>query len=64
MTETQFMKTAKEVLIQNVKDAIHVCYTSPEKEDEGYPYATGYARSCLQTVLEYLQTEMSEECAS
>ncbi len=54
----------KEVMIQNVKDAIEVCYLAPGNETQGYPYATGYARSCLQTVLEYLQTEMSEDCAS
>ena len=54
------MKTAKEVLIEDVKRAIEVCYTSPENPDEGYPFATGYARSCLQTVLGYL-TEQQEQ---
>jgi hypothetical protein len=51
------IKTPREYLIQNVKDAINVCYTAPENPDEGYPFAAGYARSCLQTVLEYLLKE-------
>jgi len=52
----------KEYVIQNIQDAIDVCYTAPDREDQGYAYATGYACSCLRTVLEYLQTEMTEEC--
>jgi len=51
------MKTPRQVLIQNVTDAINVCYTAPGNPDEGYPYAAGYARSCLQTVLDYLKEE-------
>ena len=47
--------TSKKNLILNVKEAIHVCYTAPQNEDQGYPFATGYARSCLQAVLEYLE---------
>jgi hypothetical protein len=51
------MKTPKDRLIKNVKEAIQVCYTAPQNEDQGYPYAAGYARSCLQTVLDYLLEE-------
>ena len=54
---TMVMKTPRQVLIQNVTDAINVCYTAPGNPDEGYPYAAGYARSCLQTVLDYLKEE-------
>jgi len=45
---------SKKFLVQSVKEAIEVCYTAPDNPDLGYPYATGYARSCLQRVLDYL----------
>lgn len=48
---------SRKFLVQSVKEAIEVCYTAPEKEGQGYAYATGYARSCLQRVLDYLTTE-------
>ena len=51
------MKTNKEHLIHCVKRAIDECYTAPEDPDKGYAYATGYARSTLQEVLEYLSKE-------
>ena len=56
------MMTSKKNLILNVKDAINVCYTAPETEGQGYPYATGYARSCLQSVLKYLEEIDNEVC--
>ena len=54
------MKTPTNILIQNVKDAIEVCYTAPQNPDQDYPFAAGYARSCLQSVLDYL-TEQQEQ---
>ena len=34
-------------------------YTAPENpREQGYPYATGYSRSAMQTAIENLQTLM------
>ena len=43
-------------MIQRLEDAIDVCYTAPENQKEqGYPYATGYSRSCMIAIMEMLQ---------
>ena len=43
-------------MIQRLEDAIDVCYTAPEnQEEQGYPYATGYSRSCMIAIMEMLQ---------
>jgi len=55
------IKSEKDYLIDNVKEAIRVCHTAPDIEDQGYPYAAGYARSCLQSVLEYLMKNEENE---
>ena len=41
-------------IIDRLIEAVDVCYTAPNKEDEGYPYATGYARSAIQGSVESL----------
>ena len=46
-------------IIGRLQDAINVCYTAPENpKDEGYPYATGFARSAMQGAVEDLQRLM------
>ena len=55
------MMTSKKNLIADVERAINVCYTAPDNPDEGYPYATGYSRSCLQEVLKYLTEETNND---
>ena len=56
------MKVTKEELndiIQRLEDAITVCYNAPENPDtEGYPYATGFARSAMQGAVENLRKLM------
>ena len=48
-----------ETIIEGLQDAINVTYTAPENPREhGYPYATGYSRSAMQTAIENLQTLM------
>jgi hypothetical protein len=48
-----------ETIIEGLQDAINVCHTAPENPSEqGYPYATGYSRSAMQTAIENLQTLM------
>jgi hypothetical protein len=47
----------KQHMIKMVQIAINECYTAPEDPDKGYAYATGYAKSTLQEVLEYLSKE-------
>ena len=43
------------MLIQSLKESIQVCYDAPKKVEEGYPYATGYSRSCMMRALETLE---------
>jgi len=50
-----------EYLIQRLENAVEVCYTAPEDKDKGYPYAAGYARSCLQETAEQLKELMNTE---
>ena len=38
------------MLIDRLNEAINVCHESPENEDQGYPYATGYSRSAMTQV--------------
>ena len=56
-------------IIQRLQDAINVCYTAPENpKDQGYPYATGFARAAMQgaiedlTMLMELQAQYDMEC--
>ena len=37
-------------MIDRLNTAVNVCYEAPEIEDQGYPYATGYARSAMTDV--------------
>ena len=48
-----------ETIIDGLQDAINVTYTAPENpKEQGYPYATGYSRSAMQTAIENLQMLM------
>ena len=48
-----------ETIIEGLQDAINVTYTAPENpREQGYPYATGYSRSAMQTAIENLQILM------
>ena len=48
-----------ETIIDGLQDAINVCQTAPENpKEQGYPYATGYSRSAMQTAIENLQMLM------
>ena len=38
------------MMIDRLNTAVNVCYEAPEIEDQGYPYATGYARSAMTDV--------------
>ena len=38
------------MIIDRLNAAINVCHEAPENEDQGYPYATGYARSAMSDV--------------
>ena len=49
-----------ETIIDGLQDAINVCYTAPEDpREKGYPFATGYSRSAMQTAIENLQMLMN-----
>ena len=61
------MFTIDDQLIMNIdrlNNAINVCYSAPDIEDQGYAYATGYARSAMIEVVESLDVivaQMREE---
>ena len=42
------------MMIDRLNTAVNVCYEAPEIEDQGYPYATGYARSAMTDVADNL----------
>ena len=42
------------MLIDRLNTAVNVCYEAPEIEDQGYAYATGYARSAMIDVADNL----------
>ena len=49
-----------ETIIDGLQDAINVCYTAPEDpREKGYPFATCYSRSAMQTAIENLQMLMN-----
>ena len=58
MYELNATKDEVNAIIQRLQDAINVCHTAPESEDEGYPYATGFARSAMQGAVEDLRRLM------
>ena len=59
MCELNATKEELNVIIGRLQDAINVCYTAPENpKDEGYPYATGFARSAMQGAVEDLRRLM------
>ena len=53
------------MIIDRLNNAINVCYTAPENpKEQGYPYATGYARSAMTDVandLSAIVAQMREE---
>ena len=50
-----------EYMIERLENAVKVCYTAPENAEQGYPYAAGYARSCLQETAEQLKELINNE---
>ena len=59
MCDTKAIKDELNLIIQHLEDAIYVCYTAPENpKEEGYPYATGFARSAMQGAVQDLQRLM------
>ena len=47
-------------MIVRLNVAVNVCYDAPNNENEGYPYATGFARSAMSSVSEQL-AELQEQ---
>jgi len=43
-------------VIEDLQRAVDVCYTAPEKDDQGYPYATGYSRAAMQSAITQLNS--------
>jgi len=53
--ETQLLS-----LQERLQDAVKVTYTAPLDKYQGYPYATGYAKSAMQGVIEDLGKVMDQ----
>lgn len=59
MCDMNVTKLELNLIIERLEDAIKVCYTAPENpKDEGWPYATGFARSAMQGAVEDLRRLM------
>ena len=58
MCELNATKDEVNAIIQRLQDAIDVCQRAPEYQEEGYPYATGFARSAMLGAVEDLQRLM------
>ena len=58
MCEMNMTKEELDLIIGRLQEAINVCHTAPENQEEGWPYATGYARSAMQGAVEDLQRLM------
>ncbi len=58
MCEMNVTKQELDLIIERLQSAINVCHTAPENQEEGWPYATGYARSAMQGAVEDLQRLM------
>ncbi len=59
MCDMNVTKDELNLIIGRLEDAINVCYTAPENpKDEGWPYATGFARSAMQGAVEDLRRLM------
>ena len=59
MCEMNVTKLELDLIIGRLEDAINVCHTAPENpKEEGYPYATGFARSAMQGAVEDLRRLM------
>ena len=59
MCEMNVTKDELNLIIGRLEDAIKVCYTAPENpKEEGWPYATGFARSAMQGAVEDLRRLM------
>ena len=49
------------MIIDRLNNAINVCYTAPENpKEQGYPYATGYARSAMMDVANELSAIVNQ----
>ena len=59
MCEANVTKMELDLIINRLEDAINVCYKAPENpNEEGYPYATGFARSAMQGAVKDLRSLM------
>ena len=47
-------------IIDRLNSAINVCHEAPDNEDQGYPYATGYARSAMSDVADDLSAIVNQ----
>ena len=56
MDNYDIIKSKLERIIKNCNNAILVNETSVDDPDKGYPYASGYSRSALQSVVDDVES--------
>ena len=68
LTDTNVPNYEIKRMIKSLEEAIDVCYNAksidpadPNNVDDSYPFATGYSRSCMQSVLQTLETYVNED---
>ena len=47
-------------IIQQLEEAIEVNYLAPDNPEQGYPYAAGYSRAAMQSVVEVLRPYLEQ----
>ena len=61
MCEMNVTKEELNLIINRLEEAINVCYTAPENpKEQGYPFATGYARSAMSEVADSLSAIVAQ----
>jgi len=58
MNYINISETTLETLIEGLQDAVNVCYNadgSSEYCEKSYPYAVGYSRGVMETIIDQLK---------
>lgn len=59
MKTFEISESVLNIMIQSLKESIAVCHgvdSSSDGIENSYPYATGYSRSCMTSIVETLES--------
>tara|TARA_Y100000004_G_scaffold131905_1_gene148841 strand:- start:269 stop:457 length:189 start_codon:yes stop_codon:yes gene_type:complete len=59
MKTFEISESVLDIMIQSLKESIAVCHgvdSSSDGIENSYPYATGYSRSCMTSIVETLES--------